>query len=67
MAARVPTYRGIAPGKVQTNHSDQHNTIVSAITATESMAAANAMKTHLETIKAGMAVRIKIRQSGRCH
>lgn len=53
------TYRSIAPDEFQTIHSDQHDTIVDAIAATDSMAAANAMKAHLETIEAAMAVRSK--------
>ncbi|WP_342070934.1 FadR/GntR family transcriptional regulator [Yoonia algicola] len=51
------TYRSIAPNEFQTIHSDQHDAIVDAIDAGDRVGAANAMKAHLKTIEAAMAIR----------
>ncbi|MBZ4021517.1 GntR family transcriptional regulator [Rhodobacter sp. TJ_12] len=48
------TYRRIAPDEFQTLHSDQHAAIVAAIEAANPLAAAEAMRTHLQTIAAAM-------------
>ena len=51
------TYRSIAPDEFQTIHSDQHDVIVDAIAAGEKEAAGKAMKAHLKTIEAAIAIR----------
>ncbi|WP_320178989.1 FCD domain-containing protein [Roseovarius pacificus] len=48
------TYREIAADEFQTIHSDQHDLVVDAISAADTIAAASAMKEHLETIQAAM-------------
>ena len=51
------TYRRIAPDEFQTLHSDQHDAIVDAIAAAHPEDAASAMRDHLTTIEAAMAIR----------
>jgi DNA-binding FadR family transcriptional regulator len=50
------TYRRIAPDEFQTIHSDQHDVVVDAIAAACPEDAASAMRDHLTTIEAAMAM-----------